>query len=166
VARRAESSGDTASPNPDQPYQKPLLFVRTDVVGIDIGGSLAQEGLQFVLGYGNRNLALIPVAAMGSDQKVVPIVGDDVSGDGRKLDTLSVMGQFNANSATAKLNVGMDRYFATGVAARNLSTAMQVAVAAAPAGTAASAPSAGASASAPNVTAAPTDAKAATLASR
>lgn len=105
----------------DGPYQSPLLFMRTDVIGIDIGGTLAQHGLQFVLGYGNKNLALIPVAALDVDRQPVKIAGTSDGTGNDLLDTLSVVGQFHARTDTESLDLGLERYFATGIAARNLS---------------------------------------------
>ena len=125
---RAHEDRHEASAATSSPYQSPLLFLRTDVVGIDIGGSLAQQGLQFVIGDSNRNLALIPVAARNGWDKAVPITGDAAAQGGSQLDTLSVVGQFKAETNTAQLNVGLQRYFATGVAARNLSDALTQAV--------------------------------------
>jgi len=137
---RARDSKREASAATSSPYQSPLLFMRSDVVGIDIGGSLAQQGLQFVIGDSNRNLALIPVAARNGWDKAVPITGDAAEQDGSQLDTLSVIGQFKAETNTAQLNVGLQRYFATGVAARNLSDALKEAVVAKTAEPGASAP--------------------------
>jgi hypothetical protein len=122
---RSEPSLKVAATSaPDRPYQSPLLFMRTDVTGIDIGGSLAQDGMQFVLGYGSRDLALIPVAARQSGGRPLQITSSDDRANGSQLDTLSVMGQFRATTETSKLNAGLTRYFATGVAARNLSVAL------------------------------------------
>lgn len=117
----------------DGPYQRPLLFLRTDVFGVDIGGSLAQQGLQFVLGYNNRNLALIPVYAEGADGEVIRVSGRDQSfKDTLSRDAFSVLGQFDANTETKRLGFGLERYFATGVAARNLGESLGKAIAKVP----------------------------------
>lgn len=119
--RFAAKSKEDGATEKRRPYQAPLFFARTDVVGIDIGGSLAQEGIQFVLGYSNRNLALIPTVAQSANGKVLPIMGSDKDGDGeRAFDAFSVMGQFRADTSTTNLGYGLERYFATGMAARNL----------------------------------------------
>ena len=121
----------------DRPYQAPLLFTRSDVVGINIGGSLAEQGLRFDLGYTNRNLALIPVFAAGAGRKVVGLFGS-VEAAGTETatrplqDAYSVMGQFDTNTETARLGFGLERYFATGVAAYNLSESMRSVIARAP----------------------------------
>ena len=147
-AKRADRSKSTAkatvTASVDGPYQSPLLFMRTDVIGIDIGGTLAQHGLQFVLGYGNKNLALIPVVAMNADRVPTKIAGTSDAAESDLLDTMSVVGQFHARTDTQGLDLGLDRYFATGIAARNLSeniTRLAVTQLAAP-------PAAGASAAA------------------
>ncbi|CAN7713480.1 hypothetical protein LJR290_005979 [Variovorax sp. LjRoot290] len=133
VVESAKREVESAVPASDRPYQSPLLFLRTDVVGIDIGGSLAQQGLQFSLGYNNRNLALIPVYAQGAGKKVVRITGRTEADDGEpSLDVLSVMGQFKTNTQTTRLGFGLDRYFATGVAARNLGQSVGAAIAKVP----------------------------------
>jgi hypothetical protein len=126
---RTAASTDASASAPavaSGPYQKPLLFMRTDVYGIDIGGGLAQQGLQFTLGYNNRNLALIPVAATDAHGRSIVIAGKDgkPGNDGQALDTLSVLGQFKADTETSRLNVGLERYFSTGVAARYLGQAI------------------------------------------
>ena len=121
-----------AAPPSDRPYQAPLLFVRTDVVGIDIGGSLAEQGLQFNLGYTNRNLALIPVYAPGAGNTVVGITGGTERTAEPSHDAMSVLGQFKVNTETARLGLGLNRYFATGVAARNLGESLGAAIAKVP----------------------------------
>jgi len=112
----------------DAPYQRPLVFLRTDVLGFDIGGSLAEKGLQFVLGYTNRNVAFIPTYTQGANGAVGRISSGDDSKDGPR-DTLSVIGQFKASTATTQLGYDLERFFATGVAARYLGQAAGSAVA-------------------------------------
>ncbi|MEJ8860137.1 hypothetical protein WKW79_36820 [Variovorax robiniae] len=112
------------------PYQKPLLFARSDVIGIDIAGSLAQQGVQFVLGYNERSIALIPATTRNYNGKVQSIMGADGDGDGPvALDALSVLGQFKSNTKTQSLGFGIERYFATGYAARNLGDGLGLAIA-------------------------------------
>lgn len=138
AAARPTPAPGTATTGPvadDRPYQAPLLFLRTDVLGFNIGGSLAEQGLKFDLGYTNRNLALIPVVAAGSGGKAVGLLGHVEPSDtaARPLqDAYSVMGQFDTNTETARLGFGLERYFATGVAAYNLSESMRSVIARAP----------------------------------
>lgn len=112
---------------PERPYQAPLVFMKSDVVGIDISGSIAEKGAQFTLGYTGRNIALIPVVAESRGHAFTTLLSTNA--DGRNADAYSVLGQFKANSATAKLRLGLDRYFATGVAAQNLADGLQAAIA-------------------------------------
>jgi hypothetical protein len=169
VAQTAEAAPSQATASSDRPYQSPLVFMRTDVVGFDIGGSLAQQGLQFVLGAGFRNVAAIPVAAQGAGGEVVRISGKGAEGDGEQLDTLSVIGQFKSSTATQGLDFGLERYFATGIAARSLGDGLASAIEVASAKAAAAAkaePQAGSGASAATVSAtAPASSPSATLAS-
>jgi len=130
-ARNMASSGaQQETDDRNGPYQVPLLFARTDVYGVDIGGSLAQVGLQFVLGYGNRNIALIPTTAQNASGRTVQINGRENPEDGdRSLDTLSVIGQFKGETKTSQLGYGLERYFATGMAARNIGKGLGLAIA-------------------------------------
>ncbi|NRF69682.1 hypothetical protein HLB44_22000 [Aquincola sp. S2] len=112
----------------DRPYQKPLLYSRTDVAGIHIGGSAAEQGAAFSLGYASRNLALIPVYAPQGGERVIGLFGG--VGGATSRDAFSVMGQFQANTSTTGLGYGLSRYFATGIAAQNLAQGLRAAVAA------------------------------------
>ena len=130
VPERGTPSATAKKYTPDDgPYQRPLVFMRTDVYGFDIGGSLAEKGLQFVLGYSNRNLAFIPTNSWGADGNVGRISGDESGKGQRPRDTLSVVGQFDAKTQTSRLGYDLNRYFATGVAARNLGIAAGAAAA-------------------------------------
>jgi hypothetical protein len=112
----------------NRPYQRPLVFMRTDVFGFDIGGSAAEQGAQFGLGYASRNLALIPVVATGAGGKVSRLTGEDGDSDGTR-DSYSVLGQFKSDTQTRRLGFGLERFFATGMAAQNLGAGVQAAIA-------------------------------------
>lgn len=133
----------------ERPYQHPLVFARTDSVGIGIGGTLAEQGLAFKLGFASRNLALVPVIAPSIDHKVASVRSE---GGGSK-DSLSVLGQFDVNSKTTSADFKLERYFATGVAARNLAAGLRASIAAgaasSSAGTASTTPAAPATGAAP-----------------
>ncbi|MFT4101427.1 MAG: hypothetical protein QM674_10395 [Burkholderiaceae bacterium] len=115
------------------PYQRPLVFLRSDTFGFDIGGSLAEKGFQFVLGYNNRNLAFIPAYSNGQNKLVGRITGGELQPDNAlersPKDVFSVLGQFRANTQTSKLGYGLQRFFATGIAARNLGNAAKASIA-------------------------------------
>ncbi len=115
------------APQTDRPYQAPLVFLKTDVLGIDIGGSVAEKGAQFALGYAGRNVALIPVAIESAGGRMESVLTSHK--DGRTQDAYSVLGQFKANSSTTRLRLGLDRYFATGIAAQNLAVGLKAVVA-------------------------------------
>lgn len=114
-------------PANDRPYQWPLVFGRTDVVGFDISGSAAEQGGTFVFGYGGRNLALVPAYTPSKNSKVSGLYAKS---DGIERDAFSVLGQFDANTETTKLGFDIKRYFATGLAAQNLSRSIASAIAA------------------------------------
>jgi hypothetical protein len=108
----------------DRPYQRPLVYLRSDVLGFDIGGSVAAHGAQFTLGYASSNVAMIPVASLGAGGKVAGLSGQD-NPQSKSKDTYSVFGQFKASTETARLGFGLERFFATGIAARNLADGVQ-----------------------------------------
>lgn len=103
------------------------MFGRTDVVGFDISGSAAEQGGTFVFGYGGRNLALVPAYTPSKNSKVSGLYAKS---DGIERDAFSVLGQFDANTETTKLGFDIKRYFATGLAAQNLSRSIASAIAA------------------------------------
>jgi len=107
----------------DRPYQRPLVYARTDVIGFDIGGSTADQGLDFTFGYSGRNLAAIPVASLGAGGRSGTLTGHDSGANGK--DTFSVFGQFKSSTETARLGFGLERFFATGIAAQNLAGGLQ-----------------------------------------
>jgi hypothetical protein len=158
AAPAASAVGKKAAPPPaaasaadatDRPYQQPLIYTRTDVLGFDIGGSASEQRAVFTLGYTSRNLALVPVYTQHSGQRVSKLGGQD----GTEIrDAYSVLGQFNGDTKTNALGYGIERYFATGLAALNLGQGLGAAVAAAPPAqppSAASSPSAAASGARP-----------------
>lgn len=124
----AASGGAAAAALPsERPYQRPLVFMRNDVYGIDLEGSLAGQGAHFTLGYTSRNTALIPVVLRGADGQPTRLLADG-TGTGWR-DAFSVVGQFRADSQTTRAGVDLGRYFATGLAAQNLGSSIQAGVA-------------------------------------
>ncbi|HSV46361.1 MAG TPA: hypothetical protein VLJ58_11280, partial [Ramlibacter sp.] len=123
----AESANNTARGS-DRPYQSPLVYARTDVFGFDIGGAVAEQGLQFTMGYRTRNLALIPVVMVGAGGWVTKLAGGDMPANKDDkpdvTDSFSVLGQFKADTETRRVSFGFERFFATGVAAQNLAHGM------------------------------------------
>ncbi|MDP1533679.1 MAG: hypothetical protein Q8N44_21500 [Rubrivivax sp.] len=111
-----------AAPATEAPYQSPLVFVRTDTIGINIGGSIVEQGMRFAIGADFNNVALIPPATRNGQGRHSDLYAIDA--EGKRTDVLSVLGQFESTTATKGLNLGLKRYFATGLAARNLAQAL------------------------------------------
>lgn len=96
----------------------PLMFGQTHTVGISIGASATDQGGEFVLGYKDKDIAFIPVTTVqssGDSTLVKATVGSS-------QDAMSVIGQFDVNSDTNSANVGLGKFFATGIAAQQLAT--------------------------------------------
>lgn len=95
----------------------PLVFGQTQTVGISIGTGASGQGVNFVLGYNDKDIALIPVSLQTKKGEYAQITSK--AGDKFK-DALSVLGQFSVSSDTSKGNVGLGKFFATGAAAKSL----------------------------------------------
>lgn len=102
------------------PGQTMLVFGQTQTVGISIGGTVPDQGASFSLGYQDKNFAIVPATvahADGSSTQVMSTVGKDGKGGS---DALSVLGQFEVRSSTRTADVGLGKFFATGLAAQKL----------------------------------------------
>ena len=103
--------GCAANPN------MPLIFTQSQTVGISIGAGANEQGADFVLGYKDKNIAIVPIAIADSDGSI----GWAGSTSGENFeDAFSVLGQFEVSSATGQGNVGLGKFFATGAAAKAL----------------------------------------------
>ena len=109
-------SGCSAIENP------PLIFASQQTLGASVSGDAAERSMELTLGFKGRELAVIPVTvkqANGSSQ-VQSSVGLGYT------DALSVLGQFEATAGgevdeqKAGTNVGLGKFFATGLAAQKL----------------------------------------------
>lgn len=102
-----------------------LVFGQSHTVGISIGGSASDTGAELTLGYKDRDVAIVPVAIVpakgttGTTQMVNSTVGS-ASGTGQDSDALSVLGQFEVSAGAQSQNVGLGKFFATGLAAQKL----------------------------------------------
>jgi hypothetical protein len=96
----------------------PLIFGSSNVYGVSIGGSVADTGGEFVVGYKGLDLALVPVSAVQGGTET--FVGAN-AGSGH-LDSYSVIGQFSAQAGRRAdgANAGLGKFFATGWAAQNI----------------------------------------------
>jgi hypothetical protein len=102
-----------------------LVFGQTQTLGIAIGGSVTDQGATFTLGYQDKNFAIVPATvrqADGSSIQVLSGVGNagSRSRQGQGQDALSVLGQFSVNTSSKTADVGLGKFFATGLAAQKL----------------------------------------------
>lgn len=96
----------------------PLIFGQSQTVGISIGGSASDQGADFVLGYKDKNIAIVPIAIEVSEGGHAQV--GSTSGEGFE-DSFSVIGQFDVKSGTSPGgDVGLGKFFATGAAAKAL----------------------------------------------
>jgi hypothetical protein len=99
----------------------PLVFGQSQVVGISISASSVQQGGDFSLGYKDINLAVVPVTVMQADGNSTQLKSEASPGGGdRYTDALSVLGQFELRSDTKVPDIGLGKFFATGLAAKRL----------------------------------------------
>lgn len=92
----------------------PLIFARTQTYGMTIAGSVPDQGAQLTLGYGDRNLAIVPTTQSN---------GEQIRGTGQNSDfqdSLSVLGQFEASGRASDVSASLGTFFSTGNAARVL----------------------------------------------
>lgn len=126
----------------DLPRNMPLVFGESITFGVGIGTSTADQGVDLTLGFKSRDVAIIPVLTYEKDGKLVPLQSEvtekitheestDTGGD-RKItkkpvskainkDAYSVIGQFGSITDGSSKRVGLNKFFATGVAAQQLS---------------------------------------------
>jgi len=95
----------------------PLIYAQSQTVGISIGAGASDQGADFVFGYKDKNVAIVPVTGKEADGATVQVL----SKSGEEFeDALSVLGQFDVKTDTTKGNVGLGKFFATGAAAKSL----------------------------------------------
>lgn len=107
----------------------PVIFGQTQKVGLSIGVSQINQTPQLSLGYDDFNIAILPTVARadpGNPGSAFERLGGNIdAGDPNGTDydgTYSVIGQFDVQGeggATA-VKVGLEKFFATGLAARVL----------------------------------------------
>lgn len=96
--------------------QMPLVFARTQTVGISIAGSVPDQGAHLTLGYSDRNLAVVPTATAGGE-----LIRSTATENNQPFnDALSVLGQFEINGNAARVETSLGTFFTTGLAARNV----------------------------------------------
>lgn len=127
----SQSAPSKAEPAHDGRQAARMIFAQYNFKALAIDGSALEQGIKLTLGYRDRNLALIPVVGRDSQGRIVHL--DSQYPDGgtptQGSDTLSVLGQFSSSDdasvdpAQSKLTIasGLEKFFATGAAARILS---------------------------------------------
>ncbi|MGQ0590340.1 MAG: hypothetical protein ACT4N8_12555 [Sphingosinicella sp.] len=96
----------------------PLVFGRTQTVGISVAGSVPDQGAHLTIGFTDRNIAVVPTTQSNG----TAIRSQATDADGHPFtDTLSVLGQFSAKArGGTEVSAGLGTFFSTGLAARNL----------------------------------------------
>lgn len=107
-----------------------LVFGQSHTVGITVTGPSSGSGAEFTLGYKDRNIAIVPVTTTNADGTRIQLKAEGEE----DVDAFSVLGQFSVGSgqtftaasggasgaAPGSIQVGLGKFFATGMAARNL----------------------------------------------
>ena len=101
----------------DQPM--PLVFGRTQTIGIGVQGSAADQGASITLGFNDRNIAVVPTTTM-EGTAIRSVAPEPTLASAQYQDALSVLGQFEANAKATDVGVSLGTFFSTGLAARNL----------------------------------------------
>ena len=95
----------------------PLVFGQSHTVGISIGGTSTDQGVDLTLGYKDKSVAVVPVTVgqkEGGNTQIKSTAGSE------HQDALSVLGQFELDSNATQGDVGLGKFFATGIAAKTL----------------------------------------------
>jgi len=102
----------------------PLLFAQSHTLGVTIGGTAQEQGVELTLGYRDRDIAVVPVSvpqAGGTNTQLNSTVPADTASDSAvATDAFSVLGQFDTTSDAKAAQVGLGTFFATGLAAQKL----------------------------------------------
>jgi hypothetical protein len=99
-----------------------LVFGQSDTFGLNVGLSAADKGADFTLGYSGRNIAVMPILAENREGHFHSVGSENgPTAD----DSFSVIGQFKADTSGTAGSIELDRFFATGLAAQELSLGLQ-----------------------------------------
>lgn len=113
--------------SPDEPV--PLVFGRTQTVGVSVSGSVPEQGAHLTLGFSDRNIAVVPTTTRAG----TGIRGQVPSPDGVFDDALSVLGQFEVNADATNVETSLGTFFSTGMASRLLAEGFRCKLGGAPA---------------------------------
>lgn len=131
-SERRGAAGSPQSNSASLVYVPPLVFAQTNTLGIGLSTSVAEQGVQFSLGYSGRDIAFVPVMIRSADGSSARLGGRH-GGEGPEPDyeddALSVFGQFKVDTATETVQFGLQRFFTTGMAARRLTEGVKAVVA-------------------------------------
>lgn len=97
-----------------------LVFGQSHSVGIAIGGAASDAGAELSVGYKDRDIAVVPVAVVSKDGAVNQETMRVNSTVGGATDAMSVLGQFEVSAKAQTPDVGLGKFFATGLAAQKL----------------------------------------------
>jgi len=104
-----------------------LVFGQSHTVGISIGTAPSQSTPELSVGYKDLDIAVVPVAILSNDgavtkdtMRVNSAVASIDRADGFDTDALSVLGQFEVSTKAKEPEVGLGKFFATGLAAQKL----------------------------------------------
>jgi hypothetical protein len=101
--------------------QPPLVFARTQTFGATVGATAPDQGAQITVGFGDRNLAVVPTTTREGKEIRAIIKGSNEKGQiTDTTDSLSVLGQFEAKAGNST-GVSLGTFFSTGQAASKLS---------------------------------------------
>jgi hypothetical protein len=91
----------------------PLIFGRTQTVGVSVAATVPDQGAHLTLGFSDRNIAIVPTTTPS---------GELIRSNATEFnDALSVLGQFEVTTAGGtQVSAGLGTFFSTGLAARNL----------------------------------------------
>jgi hypothetical protein len=97
----------------------PLIFGQAHIVGISISGSAPEQKGEFVLGYKDADIAIVPVSVRQQNGDSTQLKATATK---EHQDALSVLGQFSVDASTEvkTTTVGLGKFFATGMAAKKL----------------------------------------------
>lgn len=95
----------------------PLIYVQTKNFGVSAGSGISEQGIDLVVGYKEKNAALVPVAIESTENGMAQV--GSMSGESFD-DAFSVLGQFEANINGESQSVSLGSFFSTGAAAKAL----------------------------------------------
>lgn len=119
VANTNPSAIVKANADLPRPAAASMIFGEHTTFGFVLSGSAAEGGASVTVGFKDRDIAVVPTVRRLVDGTAISLYGQT---DGHS-DGLSVLGQFSADSRNGndgKLDVGLGRYFVTGLAAKRL----------------------------------------------